>query len=80
MEEITEKLSEPGATSDRLGGNHGKTVRTRSNFGQVWRKSQKSCQNPEQLWTGLEEFIEKLSEPRATSDRFEGNHRKAVRT
>ena len=80
MEGITEKLSEPGATSDRFGGNHRKAVRTRSNFGQVWRKSQKSCQKLEQLRTGLKEIIEKLSEPRETSDRFGGNHRKAVRT
>ena len=62
MEGITEKLSELRATSDRFGGSRRKAVRTWSNFGQVWRKSQKSCQNPEQLRTGLKEIIERLSE------------------
>jgi hypothetical protein len=77
---ISGKLSEPGVTSDRFGGNQRKAVRTRCNFRQVWRKSKKSCPNQVQLQTGLEEIKEKLSELGATSDRFEGNQRKAVRT
>jgi hypothetical protein len=80
LKETRGKLSELGATSDRFEGNQRKAVRTRSNFGQVWRKPLKSCPNQEQLRTGLEETIEKLSEPGATSDKFEGNQKKAVRT
>jgi hypothetical protein len=74
LEEIRRKLSEPGATSDRFEGNQRKAVRTRCNFGQVWRKSAESCPNQVRLRTGLEGIRGKLSEPGATSDRFGGNH------
>ncbi|MBS8263752.1 hypothetical protein DYI25_04750 [Mesobacillus boroniphilus] len=79
LEEIGEKLSEERATSDRFEGNKWKAVRRKSDFGQVWRKSTESCQKKERLRTGLEEIGGKLSEERATSDRFGGNRRKAVR-
>jgi hypothetical protein len=64
LKEISKKLSELGATSDRFERNHQKAVRTRCNFGQVWRKSVESCPNQEQLRTGLEEISKKLSEPK----------------
>ncbi|MCM3573479.1 hypothetical protein M3172_09735 [Mesobacillus subterraneus] len=74
-----EKLSEPGATSDRFSVKSGKAVRTQSNFGQVQREKWKSCPNPEQLRTGSAGKVEKLSELGATSDRFSGKRGKAVR-
>jgi hypothetical protein len=43
-------------------------------------KKEKSCQKKEQLQTGLKMKAEKLSKERATSDRFEGESRKAVRS
>jgi hypothetical protein len=66
--------------SDRFGVKAGKVVRSRCNFGQIWRKGTKSCQNLKQLRTSLEEKNEKLSEPEATSDKFGGKEQKAVRT
>jgi hypothetical protein len=74
-----EKLSKEGATSDRFEGKMRKAVKRRSNFRQVWSKSTKSCQKKEQLQTGLKGKCEKLSKEGATSDRFEGKMRKAVR-
>ncbi|WNF23608.1 hypothetical protein [Mesobacillus jeotgali] len=79
LEEMIEKLSEDRPTSDRFGGKGGQAVRRSINFGQVWMKREKSCQNIDQLQTGLEEKAEKLSEDRPTSDRFGGIDRKAVR-
>ncbi|WP_226678046.1 hypothetical protein [Mesobacillus jeotgali] len=80
LEEKPEKLSEHQPTLDRFGGEARKVVRTSTNLGQVWRRSQASCQNIDQLGTGLEEKPGKLSEHRPTSDRFGGRARKAVRT
>ncbi|MEW8971694.1 MAG: hypothetical protein AB2411_13765, partial [Mesobacillus sp.] len=62
------------------GGNDRKAVRRSPNFRQVWMKREKSCQNIDQLQTGLEEKAGKLSEHQSTSDRFGGKDRKAVRT
>jgi hypothetical protein len=73
------KASEVRATSDRFGGNRCKAVRSKSNIRQVWGKPVQSCQKKEQLQTGLGETGAKLSEERATSDKFGGNRRKAVR-
>ncbi|MCM3573480.1 hypothetical protein M3172_09740 [Mesobacillus subterraneus] len=65
-----EKLSEPGATSDRFSVKSGKAVRTWCNFGQVQREKWKSCPNLVQLQTGSVGKVEKLSELGATSDKF----------
>ncbi|MBT2704276.1 hypothetical protein J7E34_13300, partial [Chryseobacterium sp. ISL-80] len=73
-----EKLSELGATSDKFGASRRKAVRTRGNFGQVWRSQTKSCLNQGQLRTGLVLLDEKLSESGPTSDRFGAPRRKAV--
>ncbi|MCM3571847.1 hypothetical protein M3172_01490 [Mesobacillus subterraneus] len=80
LEGNSEKLSELDATSDRFGGKRRKVVRTWCNFRQVWRETEESCPNLVQLQTGLEGNRGKLSELGATSDRFEGKQRKAVRT
>ena len=80
LEGNREKLSELGAASDKFGGKQRKAVRTWRDFGQVWRETAKSCPNLVQLQTGLEGNSEKLSELDATSDRFGGKQRKAVRT
>jgi hypothetical protein len=80
LEEIGGKLSEVRATSDRFRGNRRKAVQSKRKFGQVWRKPEKSCTKSEQVWTGLEETEEKLSEERGSSDRFGGSWRKAVRS
>jgi hypothetical protein len=80
LEGIREKLSELDVASDKFIGNQRKAVRTWCNFRQVWRESEKSCPNLIQLQTGLEGNREKLSELGATSDRFKGKQRKAVRT
>ena len=58
------------ATSDKSEGKGRKVVRSRSNFGQVYRKRSKSCPNLEQLRTSLEEKYEKLAEVGVTSDKF----------
>ncbi|WP_102261337.1 hypothetical protein [Mesobacillus jeotgali] len=73
-------MSEHQPTSDRFREKGRKAVRTSINFGQVWRRSHESCQNINQLWTGLVEKPGKLSEHRPTWDRFGGEARKAVRT
>jgi hypothetical protein len=74
-----EKLSEERATSARFGGKRRKAVRRESNFCQVWRQTEKSCQKKEQLLPGLASNGEKLSEKRATSSRSGAKRRKAVR-
>ncbi|MBT2694917.1 hypothetical protein J7E32_18145 [Bacillus sp. ISL-55] len=66
-----EKLSEHGPTSDRFEGESSKAVRAWATFRQVWKKSTKSCPNPEQLQTGFIGNHDKLSEHGPTSDRFE---------
>ncbi|WNF21911.1 hypothetical protein [Mesobacillus jeotgali] len=75
-----EKLSEVRATLDRFGVERGKAVRRKGNFGQVWCRKRKSCQNKSQLRTGMIVKGEKLSEVRATLDRFGVERGKAVRT
>jgi len=43
------------------------------NFRQLWRESAENYLNMGPLMTALEEISQKLSEHRATSDRFAGN-------
>ncbi|MGV2942524.1 hypothetical protein AB5I83_23475, partial [Mesobacillus sp. LC4] len=59
---------------------HGKAVRTWGYFRQLSRKSRQSCPNLKLLQTAFMGITEKLSELEATSDSFQGNHDKAVRT
>jgi hypothetical protein len=79
LKENGEKLSEAGLALDRFEGKGQKAVRSRCSFGQVCKKKQKSCPKQWRLQTGLKKNAEKLSEARATSDRFERKSRKAVR-
>ncbi|WNF21965.1 hypothetical protein [Mesobacillus jeotgali] len=79
MREKREKLSEEEPTSDRFEGETRKAVRRRANFRQVREKNEKSCQKKSQLQTALRGKREKLSKEGPTSDRFEGETRKAVR-
>ena len=73
LEGTGEKLSEVRASSDRFRANRRKAVRSQSKFRQVWREPVKSCPKSEQVRTGLEQTGEKLSEVRASSDKFGGN-------
>ena len=75
-----EKLSEPWATSDKFQVKSRKVVRTLGYFGQVSCQIPISCPNPGLLRTSFSSNPEKLSEPWATSDRFQLKSRKVVRT
>ena len=77
---ISNNRVEAMATSDKPEGKVRKAVRSRSNFGQVWRKSTRSCPNMRLLRTRLEEKYGKLSEHEATSDKIRGKVREVVRT
>jgi len=70
LQEKEEKLSEERATSDRFVGKSRKAVKRRGNLRQVCREKQKSCQENEQLKTGLQVKAEKLSKAGAASKRF----------
>ncbi|MBT2692533.1 hypothetical protein J7E32_05925 [Bacillus sp. ISL-55] len=80
MEQISEKLSEVEPSSDRFGENQRKVVRSRCIFRQVWRKSTESCPKQVHVQTDLEKINGKLSEVEPSSDRFEGNQQKVVRS
>ncbi|MCS0671708.1 hypothetical protein, partial [Cytobacillus firmus] len=67
-QKILEILSEPCPTSDRQTKNPNDPVRTLSNFGQINRKSRRSCLNLIQLRTDKQKIRLILSEPYPTSD------------
>jgi hypothetical protein len=75
----SEKLSEPGATSDKITGQKRKYVRTWCTFRQNLRSKAKICPNPDQLWTKSQVKSENMSEPDAPSDKISGRKRKIVR-
>ena len=75
-----EILSEPGSTSDKIGGSHRVFVRTRGYFRQNRREPSCFCPNLGLLQTKPAGAIGILSEPEATSDKIGGSHRDFVRT
>jgi hypothetical protein len=77
---ISEILSEPGVTSDKMNTHQRNFVRTRGHFGLNGVASASFCPNLGALQTKGRRIIDFLSEPGGTSDKRKTHHRFFVRT